>query len=213
MEIVSINIGKPKTIKDQGKELQSGIYKTQTNEPIFLGKLNFDGDGQADLVHHGGEDKAVCVYPYEHYPHWEKDMNRELVFGAFGENLTLKGMLESDVHVGDIYRLGAAMVQISQPRQPCFKLAKRYDISDLPLRFQNTGYTGFYFRVLKEGWVQPDSRVEIIEKHPKQISIQWANHIMHHNRKNMEEIKKILAVDALSDSWRKTFTQRSEGLE
>lgn len=213
IEIVSINIGKPKTINDNGKELRSGIFKTQTNEPIFLGKLNFAGDGQADLVHHGGEEKAVCVYPYEHYSHWEKDMNRELTFGAFGENLTVKGMLESDVHIGDIYRLGEAMVQISQPRQPCFKLAKRYDVFDLPLRFQNTGYTGFYFRVLREGWVKPDSKVELVEKHPKQISIQFANYMMHHDLKNSEGIKGILAVDALSSSWRKSFTKRLEGTE
>ncbi|MEC2075558.1 MOSC domain-containing protein [Metabacillus fastidiosus] len=210
-EVISINIGKPVKVEYKGKELETGIYKSQVKEPIYLSKLNFIGDGQADLVHHGGIDKAVCVYPYEHYTYWEKNLKRKLVFGAFGENITVKGMTEADVSIGDIFKIGEAVVQITQPRQPCFKLAKRYDLADLPLKFQNTGYTGYYFKVLEEGLVQPDSMLDLIERDSRNVTIQFANEIMHHDKKNLEAIEKILTVDALSGSWRNTFTKRLHG--
>lgn len=211
MEIVSINIGKPIRVDFKGKEIETGIYKFQTKGPIYLGKLNFDGDGQADLVHHGGPDKAVCVYSFEHYPYWEKELDRKLMIGAFGENLTVKGMLETQINIGDIFQIGEAIVQVSQPRQPCFKLAKRYDLHDLPLRFQNTGYTGFYLRVLNEGWVSAESSIELLEKNPSTVTIAFANFIMHHDQKNMKAIEEILNQKELSSNWRKTFLKRLEG--
>lgn len=213
MEIISINIGKPVTVDYKGKEIETGIYKCQIKEPVYLNKLNFDGDGQADLVHHGGPDKAVCVYPYEHYSYWEKDLKKKLTLGAFGENLTVKGMLESDIHIGDIFSIGEAIVQVSQPRQPCFKLAKRYDLNDFPIRFQNTGYTGYYFRVLKEGWVSPDSKIELVESNSRKITVQYANSIMHHDKKNKTAIENILRVRELSTNWKSTFNKRLDGME
>jgi MOSC domain-containing protein YiiM len=212
-EIVSLNVGKPMTVTYNGKELSTGIYKSPVQAPVFLSKLNFDGDGQADLVYHGGVDKAVCVYSYEHYPYWEKELERELPLGAFGENLTVKGIREEDVCIGDIFQLGEAVVQISQPRQPCHKLAKRYDIPTLPVLVQNTGFTGFYFRVLEEGWVKPDDSLRLLTRHPQEITVSFANQIMHHDRQNQEGIEKILDVKELSDSWRKTFRKRLQGFE
>ncbi|WP_028401659.1 MOSC domain-containing protein [Ectobacillus panaciterrae] len=212
-EIISVNIGKPISIKKMSKEIKTGIFKFQINAPVYLGKLNFNGDGQADLVHHGGVEKAVCVYSYEHYPYWERELSCEIVYGAFGENLTVKGMLEKDVCIGDIYKLGEAVVQVSQPRQPCYKLAKRYNMADLPVRFQNTGYTGFYFRVLKEGWVPEHPSIELIQRHLKGVTIEFANKIMHHAKENIEGIHQILEVDELSSNWRQTFTNRLKGKE
>ncbi len=212
-QIISINIGKPRVMLHNNKEIQTGICKTQVREQVYLGKHNFRGDGQADLIHHGGEDKAVCVYPFEHYSHWEKVLDRKLEFGAFGENLTINGMPESEVCIGDIYQLGEAVVQVSQPRQPCFKLAAKYDTKDLPVLFQNTGFTGYYFRVLQEGMVLPSAIVTLIEKHPRQISIEFANQVMHHEKDNMEGIKELLEVEALSHSWRETLTKRLAGIE
>ncbi|WP_051317109.1 MOSC domain-containing protein [Ectobacillus panaciterrae] len=104
-------------------------------------------------------------------------------------------------------------MQISQPRQPCFKLAKRYNVADLPIRFQNTGYTGFYFRVLKEGWVETHSTIDIIQRHPRKITVEFANHTMHQDKKNFEAIEEILEIDALSSNWRKTLTKRLDGIE
>lgn len=209
--IVSINIGKPTTMSFKESELFTGIFKSPTKEPLYLSRLNFDGDGQADLVHHGGKDKAVCVYSYEHYPYWERNLNRPLVQGAFGENLTVTGMLENDVCIGDIYHLDEAIVQVSQPRQPCHKLAKKYDTVDLPIRVQNTGYTGFYFRVLKEGKVSQTNGIILLERHPKEISVAFANQIMHHEKDNVDGIFRLLEVEELSQNWRTTFEKRLAG--
>lgn len=213
IEIVSLNIGRPVKLGYRGKELFTGIFKSQVKGSIFLGITNFEGDGQADLVHHGGEDKAVCVYSYEHYPYWEENLNRQLTFGAFGENLTVKGMLETDIHIGDTFKLGEAIVQVSQPRQPCYKVARRYNISDLPLKIQDTGFTGFYLRVLQEGQVDKNSNIELINLDPNKITINFANKIMHHDKNNFDAIREILTVNALSKSWRKTFTKRLDGVD
>lgn len=209
--IVSINIGKPTTMRFKKSELFTGIFKNPTKEPLHLSRLNFDGDAQADLVHHGGKDKAVCVYSYEHYPYWERNLNRPLVQGAFGENLTVTGMLENDVCIGDIYQLDETIVQVSQPRQPCHKLAKKYDTVDLPIRIQNTGYTGFYFRVLKEGKVSQTNGIILLERHPKEISVAFANQIMHHEKDNADGIFRLLEVEELSQNWRTTFEKRLAG--
>ncbi|MEN1936091.1 MOSC domain-containing protein [Paenibacillus sp. 102] len=211
--LMSLNIGMPKEVSYGGKLIQTGINKAQVSEPVYLSSLKFNGDGQADLVHHGGIDKAVCVYSYNHYPYWEKELNRKLVYGAFGENMTVQDMLEEDVCIGDIFQIGEVTVQVSQPRQPCFKLVKKYDIPQLPLYFQNTGYTGFYFRVLKEGWVLPTDSLTQLETNHQGISIAFANHIMHKEERNFEGVRRILGVEALSTSWRKTFEKRLKGEE
>ncbi|MBE1554039.1 MOSC domain-containing protein [Sporosarcina limicola] len=212
MNILSLNVGKPKTANFNGKEVETGFYKESVSGHTHLAKLNFEGDGQADLKHHGGVDKAVCVYPYEHYSYWEQDLKRELPIAAFGENLTVIGMLEEDVHIGDVFKIGEAVLQISQPRQPCYKIAGRHDVKDLTLRVQNTGYTGFYCRVLEEGMVEPDSTIKRTSVHPEKVSVAFANDIMYHDKNNMDAIKKILSVDALSDSWRTRFVTKLEQL-
>ncbi|MGO0058922.1 MOSC domain-containing protein [Brevibacillus fluminis] len=213
MEIVSINVGQPTTMTYEGKELETGIFKQPVEGAVFLSKLNFAGDGQADLKFHGGVDKAVCVYSHEHYPFWERELNRPMSYGAFGENLTVTGMTEDLVCIGDTYQLGEAVVQVTQPRQPCHKLAKRYDVADMPVKVQNVGFTGFYFRVLQEGHVSKEDRPVLIERHPAKLSVAFANQIMHHDKKNQEGIRQLLAVEELSASWRKTLSNRLEGNE
>ncbi|GGG20048.1 MOSC domain-containing protein [Paenibacillus aceti] len=210
-KIISINIGKPIQVQYNNREVSTGIFKKSIDEPVFLTSLNFEGDGQADLVHHGGRDKAVCVYPYEHYPYWEQELGRALKYSAFGENLTTQGLLETEVCIGDIFQLGEAVVQVSQPRQPCFKLSVRYGAPDMPMKVQETGYTGFYFRVLQEGLVSKSDNLIRTSRHPKGISVSYANQIMHRDKNDREGIKKILEVEELSASWRKTFVKRLEG--
>ena len=212
-EIVSLNIGKPIDVSFPSKAIATGIFKTPVDEPLFLSSIKFTGDGQADLVHHGGKDKAVCVYPFEHYPYWENELGRTLDPGAFGENLTIRGLVETDICIGDIFKLGDALVQISQPRQPCYKLSLRYDSPDMPLKVQDTGYTGFYFRVLEEGMVSKSSRLTKISSHPKAITVAYANQLMHHRKDDLEGMKRILEVEELSESWRSTFLKRLEGNE
>lgn len=212
-EVLSLNIGLPKEVTYGGKVIHTGINKNQVREPVFLSFLKFNGDGQADLVHHGGVDKAVCVYSGEHYRYWEKELNEDLVYGAFGENITISGLCEEDVCIGDTFQIGEAIVQVTQPRQPCFKLAKKYNIPKLPLYFQETGYTGFYFRVLKEGWVSPADTLKLLKSDPKGVTVAFANRIMHKEKQNVEGLKRILEVQALSTSWRNTFERRMRGEE
>ncbi len=211
--IKSINIGKPVSLEYQNKEITSGINKQPEERPLFLTTLNFSGDGQADLVHHGGKDKAICVYPFEHYTYWEKELNRSLDYGAFGENLTTLGLLEEEICIGDIFRLGEAIVQISQPRQPCYKLSLKYDEDDLPLKIQKTGYTGFYFRVLKEGTVSKNQGLTLMQRHPKGITVSYANLIMYNEKDNIQGLNKMLDIDELSESWRMTFIKLRDGLD
>lgn len=210
-QLLSLNIGLPKEVTYGGKVIHTGINKKQVKEPVYLSFVKFNGDGQADLVHHGGVDKAVCVYTGDHYPYWEKELNQDLVYGAFGENITVSGMHEEDVCIGDTFELGQAIVQVTQPRQPCFKLAKKYNIPKLPLYFQETGYTGFYFRVLKEGWVSSVDTLKKLQSDPKGVSVAFANRIMHKEKQNIEGVKRILEVNALSNSWRKSFEKRISG--
>lgn len=207
MEISSVNIGLPQTIIYQGKELTTGIYKSPISSPLFVSKNQLDGDGQADLVYHGGLDKALCVYSEEHYPYWEQVLERKLEPGSFGENLTVRGLLEADICIGDTFQIGEAIVQVSQPRQPCHKLAKRHDVVDLAIQVQETGYTGFYFRVLREGVISARSSVQLLTKDEAGVTIAFANHIKYLDRTNREGVERVLAVEALSVSWRNSFAK------
>lgn len=213
VEILSINIGKPQLIPYKNKEITTGIHKQPTDETLFLSWENFKGDGQADLVHHGGREKAVCVYPFEHYAYWEQELGQALTYGAFGENLTLRGLVEAEVCIGDIFELGEAIVEVSQPRQPCFKLSVKYDRPDMPLIVQETGYTGFYFRVLREGFVDKSDKLKQIFAHPQAITVAYANRIMHQEKDHIAGIRKLLEVDKLSVSWRATLLKRLGGQE
>jgi MOSC domain-containing protein YiiM len=208
MKVISVNVGKPKTVIVDGKPLTTGIFKEPVLEPLFVTKLNFDGDGQADLVHHGGYDKAICAYPSEHFTQWTKRYERPFFPGSFGENLTLEGLTEKEVHIGDIFSVGTAVIQVSQPRQPCFKLAKRHGLPDLPLVVQQTGRTGFYFRVLQEGVIQQGDPLILVERRPSRLSIDYVNRIYYVEKNNVEAMQKILAEPALSESWRDVFAAR-----
>ncbi|USB34780.1 MOSC domain-containing protein [Paenibacillus sp. YPG26] len=211
--IRSINVGTPQQMQYNKKAILSGIFKQQVEEPLFLSRLNLEGDRQADLKFHGGPDKAICVYAYEHYPYWESLLERSLVPGAFGENLTIEGLVEKDVCIGDIFKFGEATVQISQPRQPCYKLSARYGIPEIPVKMQETGYTGFYLRVLQEGHVSREDGLIRLSSDPLGITVAFANRVMHQDKGNLEAAQRILEVEALSSSWRATFEKRLNGIE
>lgn len=212
MGIVSLNVGKPVTVDYQGKDLSTGIYKQPVEGPLFLSSLNFEGDGQADLVNHGGVDKAVCAYPFEHYPYWEHSLGKQMAYAAFGENLTMRGMLEDRVCIGDVYRIGDAVVQVSQPRYPCFKLSQKHGVKDMPARVLNTGYSGFYFRVLEEGDVRADSAVTQLESHASGITVQDVLRMMKDGRKDERGLSRMLEIDVLSASLKTQFGKWLETL-
>lgn len=210
MVVESLNTGLPKKEIFHGREIITGICKQPVTGPLRLGRSGFERDGVGDMKHHGGEDKAVCVYSLEHYPYWEGVLGIKLPAAAFGENLTVTDLREEDVCIGDVFELGTALLQVSQPRQPCRTLAARYGRDDLVKLVADSGRTGFYFRVLQEGIVKKGARLKLKEKDPGGITISFANHTFHHDRKNCEAIEKVLAVPALSASWQKSFQELKE---
>lgn len=203
--IESLNVSLPRKEIFHGKEIVTGICKIPVSGPLTLKKLGFEGDGVGDVKHHGGFDKAVCVYSMDHYPYWEKVLGMKLQVAAFGENLSVANLLEENVCIGDVFELGTAIVQVSQPRQPCKTLAARYGRSDMIKLVVDSGRTGFYLRVLREGVVEKGCPFMLKEREPHKISVAFANYIYHHDNKNCEGIKKIFELPALSESWHRSF--------
>lgn len=214
--LMSIQIGKPKTIRDAAfgqSTMQSwttGFYKEAVSGMILLERTNLVGDGQADLDNHGGPEKAVNVYPVEHYPYWEQTLGfPQLQPGAFGENFTTEGLLEADVCIGDVFEVGDALVQISQPRQPCWKLARRWNIKSLALRVQETGRTGWYFRVLREGLIQGGNTLILRERPCPTWTVAVANDVMHHQTENRETIQHLADCTYLASRWQVKLRRRA----
>ena len=210
--IASLNVGAARAERYKGKEQRSGIVKTAVYGPVKLGTSGLAGDEQADLVFHGGPDKAVCVYSLLHYPHWEQVLGRSLPHGSFGENFSVAGLSEDGVRIGDTFSAGDAVVQISQPRQPCWKLAMRWGLDELPALVAESGATGYYFRTLEGGDVRAGDELRLLARHPAGVTVAEANRVMHRDKEDEDGIRAVLAVDALSESWRQTLTKRLERL-
>jgi MOSC domain-containing protein YiiM len=210
MIVLSLNVGLPTKELFFGKEVITGYRKKPVSGSVHLRKAGFDGDGVANIMHHGGLDKAVCVYGANHYPYWESILNLVLPPAPFGENLSLSDLDEADVCIGDIFQVGTSLVQISQPRQPCSTLAARYGRSDMVKLVVDSGRTGCYFRVLDQGSVTKGDTVILKKRDRHGISISFANRIYHFDRKNREGIAKVLDVEALSESWRESFIKLRE---
>ncbi|MNO74874.1 6-N-hydroxylaminopurine resistance protein [compost metagenome] len=211
MQICSVNIGKAEWIEFAGKGAMSAITKNPIHTQVFLSTLGLQGDEQANRIRHGGPDKALCAYPEEHYEYWEHELSMVLPLGSFGENLTVQGMRESEIHIGDIFMWGEVLLEVTQPRPPCHKLAKKFHNPQLPLLFQNQGRTGYYMRVLQEGWVSIESPFACLKHHPDRISIATVNHVMYKDIWNKELLVAIIKVEALSASCRTTFELRLAG--
>jgi MOSC domain-containing protein YiiM len=217
--LLSIQIGRPRTMPWAGgpgwgaaDEWTSGIDKAPVEGGTWLGYKGLLGDEQADLKNHGGPDKAVNVYASEHYPFWESALAVDAMRpGAFGENFTLRGLVETDTCIGDVFAVGGVQVQVSQPRQPCWKLARWRGTRDLVLRVQQTGYTGWYFRVLREGEVRPGDTVTRLARPHPEWSVATANDVMHHRKHDHEAARALAACPALSASWKATLAVRIEG--
>lgn len=207
--ITSINIGTPReVIYAEDRKLMTSLKRSPVKEKVFLDLMGFEGDQVADPVNHGGRDKAVCGYPADHYSVWEKELSRNMLPASFGENLTINGLTENQIHIGDIFRVGEAEVQCTQPRQPCHKLTKIFGFPKLASRIQDSGYCGYYFRVLKQGWVQVGMAVERIHSDKEKISVMNAHYLMYRDKTKYEAIEQLKAHPALSDSWKMTFGKR-----
>lgn len=214
----SIQVGLPRHFGQEGaanpmdRPWATGFFKEPVTGSVWLGATNLVGDGQADLVHHGGPDKAVLAYSADHYDFWRRALHiSALPFGAFGENLTVEGLTEADVCIGDTWRIGdEAVVQVSQPRQPCWKLARRWRIKSLALQVQQTGRTGWYFRTLTEGAVAAGMPLILVARPHPEWTVERANHVMHLEKADPGEAAELAAIPLLSASWQTTLTRRAE---
>jgi len=212
--IASINIGLPRHHGyGDGPKFRSGIFKQPATGKIFLNSGGLEGDGSADLVHHRGDDKALCVYPLEHYSFWREEWSRDLQPGVFGENLTLEGLVETQIHIGDRFRIGEAEVECSQPRQPCHKLNKVFGSGEMAPKVQERGYTGYYLRVTRTGYIQAGDTLALVESDPRQISIDECNQVMYHDRSNRDRLLSVLNHPLLSESWKQPLYNRADKLE
>ncbi|HEX5141862.1 MAG TPA: MOSC domain-containing protein [Dehalococcoidia bacterium] len=169
--LIAIFVARPKTVAYEGKDVPTAIFKEPITGPVMVRRLNIDGDTQGDLVAHGGVDKAVYCYPSEHYPLWSGELGRELPYGTFGENLTVSGFSEDTLHLDDVLEVGGVVLQVSQPRFPCYKLGIKMGDQGIVQRFQKSGRSGFYCRVLQEGMIEPGAAIKVIEQHPEQPTI------------------------------------------
>ena len=209
MKLLSVNVSLPKEIESKGKTVRTGIFKEPVQGRVKVKSLNIEGDGQADLVGHGGEFRAVYVYSFDNYAYWEHELDRsDFKFGQFGENFTVEGMLDENVHVGDRFRIGSGLFEVTQPRVPCYKLAIKMGIEGFYSQILESGRLGFYFRVLEEGEVGVGDTIERIKLDPVGLNIVEANKLMYFDKDNLDGAKKSLAIEAFSPGWKATFEGR-----
>ena len=208
-KLVSLNVGMPKPLAHRGKTVPSGIFKTPVEGPLRIDWTKLEGDAQADLVAHGGPNRRVYVHPLENYPYWEGRIGRPLDgYGAFGENFTTTGLVEEEVVIGDVYRVGTSLLQVSQPRTPCFKLAARYEVKDLAGWFAQTGLTGFYLRLLGPGEFRAGDDVELLDRPSHGVTVLETNRLMYRDRHDMAGLERVLAAPEMSGPWLETFGER-----
>lgn len=207
MLIVSINISQPQLRQRNGSEVLTGGDKLPVAS-AELHTLGFAGDGQADTVNHGGPDKAVCVYSFDHYAHWEQTLGRALQLGAFSENLTISELSEAAACIGDIFRAGEALVQVSQPRMPCAKLAGKHGEPELVKWVSDTNFTGFYLRVLEEGPVAAGDPFTLVHAHPERISIAAVNDIIYDRSRDPALVARLAHLPEFGASGRILFARR-----
>jgi MOSC domain-containing protein YiiM len=193
---------------------ESGIFKADTDEEVWLSKTGFTGDEVADKKNHGGPEKAVFCYPIKHYTYWREKYERDdMEMGGMGENFAVLEMDEYTVCIGDTYQVGEAVIQVSQPRQPCWKPARRFKIIDLALEIQRSGRTGWYYRVLQEGYVKADSPIKLIERPYPEWSIQAANEVMHIHKEDLRLADELASCPLLAENWVRRLRKRLRGQE
>ncbi len=209
MRLLSVNVSLPKEISHNNKTVTTGIFKEPVQGRVVLRRLNLVGDGQADLENHGGEYKAVYAYTMEHFDYWKRELGRsDFSVGQFGENFTVQGMGEDDVHTGDLFRVGSAMVQVTQPRAPCFKLGLKMGSAHFPKLFLSSGRVGFYLRVLEEGEVGAGDVIERVRMDPERMTVREMVRLLYVDREDREALERALRIQALSPRRRGAFEER-----
>jgi MOSC domain-containing protein YiiM len=213
MKLISVNVGLPRIVRSNGEPLSTGIFKEPVAGRVVLRTLNLDGDRQADLSVHGGPSKAVYVYPSEHYDYWKRELpEMELPWGMFGENFTTTGLFESELNIGDKFRVGSAVVMVTEPRMPCYKLGIKFGRPDIVKRFLASERTGFYFAVLQESEVGVGDPIELIEGNKHSVQVNDITRLYTREKHNAGLLRRAIAVEVLPESWKSYFRHRLEKL-
>ena len=209
MKLLSINTGQKREIEYNGRHISTGIFKTPVNGPISLHHDNIEGDVQADRRTHGGTDKAVYAYPYEHYAYWADRLGQDSFdFGRFGENLTIAGLTEDSVFIGDTLHIGNTVLQVAQPRSPCFKLDLCMGLDGFMKDFIDSGRAGFYLRVLEPGLISVNSEIELVRSGRSSVTIAEAFALRFASEVNPDRLRLACELPALADSWRAKLEHR-----
>jgi MOSC domain-containing protein YiiM len=209
MRLVSVNVGLPRDVTWKGRTVTTGIFKEPLEGRVALRTLNLQGDRQADLSVHGGPSKAIYAYPAEHYDYWRAELaDRALSWGMFGENFTTEGLREDGVRIGDRFKIGSAELMATEPRLPCYKLAIKFGRDDIIKRFLESGRTGFYFAVLREGEVEAGDTIELTQPDENDVSVADITRLYVRDKYDLESVRRALKVKALPDSWREYFQRR-----
>lgn len=211
MHLVSINVSKPKDAEYNGEIIQTGIFKKPIQGKLVVKKENIKGDGQADLVNHGGIHKAVYAFAHDRYDYWRGAFNdHSLTPGAFGENLTISSLDESDIAIGDRFSIGKCILEVSQPRMPCYKLGIALNNSKAPKLFTKSFCTGVYFRVIKEGEIEAGNKIERINRRPDSVSVKTLFRAVfdkdYHNANAI--FSKALLIDELAPEWKNMLSKK-----
>jgi MOSC domain-containing protein YiiM len=214
MKLISLNVGMPRLIGWKGATFKTGMFKNPVEGRVVLRVTNLDGDRQADLSVHGGPNKAVYGYASEHYPYWRAQLPGEnFPWGAFGENFTTEGLLETSVSMGDRYRVGSAVVVVTTPRLPCFKLAAKFQRDDMIQRFLHSGLSGFYFSVAQEGEVAAGDEFHFLGSETPSLTIAEFNRLYIAAEPDSELLKRAVEVKSLPESWRERYQSRIDAIE
>jgi MOSC domain-containing protein YiiM len=209
MEVLSVNVGLPRVVAWKGKKVVTGIFKDPVEGPVKVRTLNLDGDRQADLTVHGGPAKAVYGYPSEHYPYWKEQLpSVEFSWGEFGENLTTVGLNEEELCIGDRLKIGSAILMVTQPRLPCFKITIKFNRDDMIKRFLASQRSGFYFAVVEEGELSAGSAIEIVQRDPDQISVADISRLYFGIDRDLDLLERATKLRALPVSWRDDLALR-----
>lgn len=212
MRVISVNVGQPKLVRaGDDSFISTAIFKDPVEGRVKVNPLNLEGDRQADLTVHGGRSKAVYVYPIEHYEFWRTELpETQLVYGNFGENLTTEGTLETEIFIGDRFRIGTAEFVVTEPRMPCYKLGVRFGRSDIIRRFLQSRRSGFYLAVLGTGELRAQDNIESISRDDNRVSVADIVRVYVQDKDDAETMHRALATSALPESWKRVFRERLE---
>lgn len=208
MRVLAVSVGKPVLSQFHGAEVMTSIFKYAVERRVAVRTLNLEGDAQADLNVHGGRNKAVYLYPHEHYTYWHEELGESLEPGSFGENLTTEGILEEDIHLGDELEIGSARFAVTQPRTPCFKLQFRFQREDMTKRFFLSRRFGLYLSVVREGEIGAGDEIKIVERNAEKVSVRELIGLFAGDVRDGALVERALRVSTLPARWQEELRMR-----